>query len=895
MVAKSTPLTLSVSPRGELLVTAGEDGLRGVAAARVRKAFDRGDGHGLLQLGAGEESTQLPPAFSFWREVAQDFLTRLCALPGLGTASSLPEVAFPAEVAEGWLEAAPPMCGGEYLSREVLAARWGVLQAACEVEVEESGEGVEAFLRARSPTWNLVGRVHLHLAEQKRDAQRPFAFLATYTTRPGRGGQVKHLPLGKALEEYAGARNRQKLLALLEPVQRAAERSPFFKELVDSGGVFHPLAWSARQAHGFLKNVPALEASGVVVKVPNWWRARSRPQVQVTVGAREPGGVGVRALLEFSVELALDGEVIDEAEWAELLSGTAGLALVKGRWVEIDHERLQEVLDHWQTAQEAARLGLTFAQGMRLLAGAQIEPSDSEFGLGKAESWTSRVAGPWLAEALAELRAPRAAEGLDLGDALHATLRPYQEVGCSWLWTLQRLGLGGCLADDMGLGKTIQVIALLLRLKQTGAEVPSLLVVPASLIANWKAELERFAPSLEVLVAHPSVTPRAQLKALSATQFAEFDVVITSYGTVSRLPWAKKASWELVVLDEAQAIKNPGTRQTRACKALKSRVRLALTGTPVENRLSDLWSLFDFTNPGLLGSAKAFTRFTRGLDGDYGPLRRLVQPYILRRLKSDRSIIADLPDKTEVSAYCALSKTQAVLYGEAVRELTRQLQAKDGIERRGTVLAFLTRFKQICNHPAQWLGQDAWPSEESGKLARLGEICESIASRQEKVLVFTQYRAACAPLSEFLAGVFGRPGLVLHGGTRVKQRQALVTRFQEEEQVPFFVLSLKAGGTGLNLTAASHVIHFDRWWNPAVEDQATDRAYRIGQRRNVLVHKFVCRGTIEERIEELIASKRHLSGQLLADSGPGTLLTELPDEELLALVALDLQTALAEG
>jgi len=381
---------------------------------------------------------------------------------------------------------------------------------------------------------------------------------------------------------------------------------------------------------------------------------------------------------------------------------------------------------------------------------------------------------------------------------------------------------------------------------------------------------------------------------------------------VARLPWLAGAAFGLAVLDEAQAVKNPAARQTRAVKALRARIRLALTGTPVENRPGDLWSIFDFVNPGLLGSAKAFSAFVKrasapeaapAADGaaarpsPYAAVRALVRPYLLRRLKTDPAVITDLPAKTEVKAYCALTRRQAALYAESVESLARELRSVDPSERarrRGLVLSHLLRLKQICNHPSQWLGDGAYAPDESGKLARLREIAEVIASRQEKALVFTQFRELARPLARFLGEVFERPGLVLHGETRVKDRPALVRRFQEDEAVPFFVLSLKAGGTGLNLTAATHVIHFDRWWNPAVEDQATDRAFRIGQTRGVLVHKLVCRGTIEERIDAMLEAKKALSRDLL-EGGEELRLTELDDAELLRLVSLDLASATAEG
>jgi non-specific serine/threonine protein kinase len=480
-------------------------------------------------------------------------------------------------------------------------------------------------------------------------------------------------------------------------------------------------------------------------------------------------------------------------------------------------------------------------------------------------------AGAWLARILDGLRGPEGLAGADPGPALHGTLRPYQKTGVAWLWFASSLRLGVCLADDMGLGKTIQALGLLLlyqrRVRPGGP--PHLLVVPASLLANWQAELERFAPSLAWRVAHPSTMPAHELAELPDAWFASADLVITTYGALARVEALRTRDWSLVILDEAQAIKNPGARQTRAVKVLRAQARLALTGTPVENRLGDLWSIFDFLNPGLLGSAREFGAFVRRLatraEEPYAPLRRLVQPYLLRRLKTDRAVVADLPDKTELKAYCLLARPQAALYQKAVDDLSRTLAGlQQGIERRGLVLASLMRLKQICNHPSQWLGDGRWDEAGSGKLIRVREIAEAIAAKQEKALVFTQFREATGPLAAFLASVFGRSGLVLHGQTPVAARGALIRRFQEDEAVPFFVLSLRAGGTGLNLTAASHVVHFDRWWNPAVEDQATDRVYRFGQRKHVFVHSLICSGTLEERIDRLLDSKRELAEKVIA-------------------------------
>jgi non-specific serine/threonine protein kinase len=810
--------------------------------------------------------------------------------------------------------ASPPMTGAEYLTPEVLQGLWQQMNSALTEELSQSGMSIQDFLKHRNPAWNLVGRVHFNLAENRKDDQRPFAFLATYTSRLSAHSKAQHLPLGQALLEYTGAANRDRLLSLLLPVQRAAEVCPWLKQMVDAGEIFHPLRWKPTDALRFLQDVPQLESAGVVVRTPASWRAKRppRPKVTATIGGKAPSKLGLDALLDFRMEVTLDGETLTPREIQELLANSEGLALIRGRWVEVDRERLGRMMEEFQAVERAAVAnGLSFGEAMRMLAGADVRPEQSA-----DVDWGQVVAGPWLAETLKALRSPEALARVEPGEALNGTLRPYQQVGVQWLNFLSKLGLGACLADDMGLGKTIQVLALLLilrkqvepGLRQSPAPLrggassegpPSLLVAPASLLANWAAEIERFAPSLKALIAHSSAVPASELKLLGPERLGRVDLIITSYGSLLRLPWLAEVGWRLVVLDEAQAIKNPDAKQTRAAKKLHAHARFALTGTPVENRLGDLWSIFDFLNPGLLGSSKEFTGFVKRLaerpHNPYAPLRELVRPYILRRLKTDKTVIADLPDKTEVRAFCQLSRKQAALYEEAVEELARQLETVDkGIERKGVVLSFLMRFKQICNHPSQWLGDGAWAEDDSGKWSRLRDIAEVIAARQEKVLVFTQFREVTAPLAAFLGSVFGKPGLVLHGGTPVRSRQELVRRFQEDENVGFFVLSLKAGGFGLNLTAASHVVHFDRWWNPAVESQATDRAFRIGQQKNVLVHKFVCRGTVEEKIDELIESKRQLSRDLL-EGGAEINLTEMKDEELLKLVALDIKTALADS
>jgi superfamily II DNA or RNA helicase len=895
-----------LSPHGALMLVRSsetEDALvleveRGV---RLEKAFARGSGHGLLVLGADEVGTTLPPTLSFWQKFGARYVTALCSLPGIGERSK-PPVPIPADRELDTMAAAvPPMTGAEYLTTEVLANLWRGMDAAFDAELAQSKLALQEFLKSRHPAWNLVGRVHFNLAENRKDEDAPFAFLATYTTQLSAEAKAQHLPLGKALQEYAGVRNRERLLSLLMPVQRASEHCPWLKAMVDGGEVFHPLRWSPQQALQFLRDVPALESAGVIVRMPASWRMNRppRPQVKATVGGSAPSQLGLDALLDFRMDVTLDGESLTRPEIGQLLAHSDGLVLIRGKWVEVDRERLSRTLDQFEAIERrAADDGLSFGEAMRLLAGAGIGGDETA---GQSDvAWSETMAGPWLAETLRALRHPDRLARVDPSRSFQGTLRPYQLIGVQWLHLLARLGLGACLADDMGLGKTIQVLSLMLVLKGEGGErrKPCLLVAPASLLANWAAEIARFAPSLNVMVAHPSTMPAEKLTNLGASDLADVDLVITSYGFLARLPSLAATPWQLAVLDEAQAIKNPAAKQTRTVKRLRAQARIALTGTPIENRLNDLWSIFDFINPGLLGSSKEFSSYVKRLadrpQNPYGPLRDLVRPYILRRLKTDKSIIADLPDKTEVKTFCPLSRKQAALYQQAVDDLADQLEEVDGIKRRGIVLSFLMRLKQICNHPSQWLGDGTWAEEDSGKLTRLRDIAEVLGARQEKALIFTQFKETTAPLAAFLGSVFRRPGLVLHGETEVRKRKDLVRRFQEDERVPFFVLSVKAGGTGLNLTAASHVIHFDRWWNPAVENQATDRAFRIGQNKNVLVHKFICRGTVEDKIDQMIEAKQQLAGDFLT-GGADIVLTEMKDEELLSLVALDLSAAMKEG
>ncbi len=911
-------IEISVTPSRQLRINTGQaSGEHGGDSnsrwlQKVAAGFIKSSELGCFRLAVLKADRSLTGSALFWRDFTRRYMTELCRTPDHVSAELQPvEPPAPAEL-EMLALSAPPMQGGEYLNGQFLHDFWVKLDRWVRGEVFASGESLAGWLKNNAPLWHQVGRVSFHLAENKNDPEYPFAFIATYAPRLSPGGRVQYQPLGRALQEYAGEQNKKALLRLLTPVYRASAASNLVNDLVETGDIYHPLAWTPQEAYAFLKEVALLEESGIMVRIPDWWRKRARPRAAVTIGDNAAGRFGAEALLDFRVDLTLGDQVLTREEIEQIMQAQEGLLYLRGQWVEVDRKKLSAVLEHWKKMEKDARGGkINFVEAMRLMAGAPADLGSNDAEGEENRRWSFVQAGKWLSGILEELRAAKN-RPFSGHNGLQGALRPYQEEGHNWLHFLSSLGLGACLADDMGLGKTIQVIALLLTIKNNGlapgltaggedeqkvVHKPSLVVLPASLLSNWKSELNRFAPSLKGVYLHPSELSREDLDDIAADpagRLGSIDVVLTTYSMLQRLQWLREATWQLVILDEAQAIKNPSSKQTLAAKKLQAEARLALTGTPLENRLGELWSLFDFLCPGLLGSQKKFKEFVKTLEENeedrYAPLRNLVKPYILRRLKSDRKIIDDLPDKTEMKVYCGLAGEQAALYARTVEEMRQALMDSDGMKRRGLVLSYLMRFKQICNHPGQALGSGSYDHRASGKFQRLQEICEEIASRQEKTLIFTQFREITGPLAAYLEKVFGRSGLVLHGGTEVKKRRSLIETFELEDGPPFFVLSLKAGGTGLNLTAASHVIHFDRWWNPAVENQATDRAYRIGQRRNVLVHKFVCRGTIEEKIDRLIDDKKQLAEDILA-SGAEKMLTELDDGELINMVSLDLERA----
>ena len=895
---------LGLSPAGNLYFYDAElsEKISADVAEKIQSFFSINHSIGLLRLGLMHFNDLLPESFSFWQQFSQIFIAQICKHVDSSKNTAIPDIEFPNDEINQLILRAPFIRGIEYFNTDVAKILWGGLYDALIAELASFDNNLESYLSEWHATWSTVGKVCFHLAENKKNEDYPFAFLATYTTGLSKNANAQHLSLGTALETYAGKNNKSILLSLLLPVHRAAEKSSFLKTMVDTGKIFKPQAWTAVDAHQFLKDIPLFEESGVMIRVPNWWNKTKppRPEIKVTIGEKNESMVGLNSLLDFNVNYALpSGETLSEKEFYQLLTSTENLVQIKGQWVQVDSEKLNQVLSHWKSIQsQVNNEGLSFAEGLRLLSGVSNMSSD-DAPPEVINAWSTMIEGDFLQSTLSKLRNPGNTDEKThdkiFKQYLNAQLRPYQLRGVQWLWWLYNLKLGGCLADDMGLGKTIQVISLLLLIKYNDLKTkPHLLILPASLVGNWQAEINRFSPSLSIYIAHGSNKE-------DKPSLTETDLIITTYGMINRLDWLAETAWDIVIGDEAQAIKNPAAKQTRSVKSLKSNVRFVLTGTPIENRLLDLWSLFDFIAPGLLGSHKVFSDYGKKTikeNNDHGlfyaAIRKLVSPYILRRLKSDKKIISDLPDKTEMKTYCTLSKQQIGLYQQAVNELALKLEQEvDGINRRGLVMSYLLRFKQICNHPNQWLGHGDYAHELSGKFLRLKELCEIIAEKQEKVLIFTQFREIIPALCSFLADIFKREGLYLHGQTTIKERAKRVEHFQQEDGPPFFVLSLKAGGTGLNLTAASHVIHFDRWWNPAVENQATDRAFRIGQKKNVLVHKFICRGTIEEKIDSLLNSKKVLSSEIMGQDNE-VKLTEISDKELLNMVTLDIHRAIAE-
>lgn len=614
---------------------------------------------------------------------------------------------------------------------------------------------------------------------------------------------------------------------------------------------------------------------------------RGRLRLTASATPTEEGGVSAdlgSTMIDVDWGLALGGEALTEQDLRALAESHSGLVQLRGEWVRVDASQAKSALQDLTTRRGDAA-SVTPGAFVRLAAEAFSEGDVDLTTDGSDEGGEHKTSESWLDELLAGLPDDQLIEAVE-PPAFCGELRPYQRRALSWMQFLGRLGLGGCLADDMGLGKTPTTLAHVL---ERAGERPSLVLCPLSVVHNWEAEAARFTPTLRLAVVHGSGRPTGPRLLATA---AEADLIISTYGTATRdIETLSSIDWEMVICDEAQAIKNHHTHAAQAVRELNSRQTVALTGTPVENRLAELWAILDAANPGMLGGITWFRdRFAtpieqrndeQALEG----MRRLTGPFVLRRTKADRSLVPDLPDKVEQIAWANLTPEQAGLYRAVLDDFLAEADVEDGMKRRGLVLATLTRLKQICNHPAHFLADGSTIAGRSGKLERFDTLVEELLDADERALVFTQYRGMGELLAEHLADRFGERPAFLHGGVARGRREKMIAEFQAGQGLPVQLVSLKAGGTGLNLTAASRVIHYDRWWNPAVEDQATDRAWRIGQTRTVFVHKLVCQGTLEERIDALLEAKRDLADKAVG-AGEGWL-TEMSTEELRELLALD--------
>jgi len=767
-------------------------------------------------------------------------------------------------------------------------------------------------LRSTDGTLTSPARDLAQLVSQVRDWQRPVTaraavpFRLTFRLEEPREGapdeawyvryllQATHDPslLIPAEDAWAAGGGRRALPSpggprviehLLGSLGQASGIDPHIETSLRSAA---PAGYSADSTGAFeflSRKSMGLEQAGFGVLLPSWWtRKGTKHRLTVKATVKSPkmqGGSGFRLddLVQFEWQVALGDTCLSLAELRALARLKQPLVRVRGQWVHVSAEEIGAALRFWKEKGASASV----RDIVRMSLGAAATPAGLAF--------EGVEATGWVGDLLASLQGRTAFEELPQPRGLRGTLRPYQLRGYSWLAFLGRCGLGACLADDMGLGKTVQTLALIEREGHLDGRRPVLLICPTSVVGNWEKEAARFTPELPVLVHHGVARAKGGAFAKQARRHA---IVLSSYALLHRdLEVLKQIEWSAVVLDEAQNVKNPETKQARAARAIPASRRIALTGTPVENNVGDLWSLMEFLNPGFLGTQAEFKRsFFIPIQASRDPeaagrLMRLTGPFILRRLKTDKAVIADLPEKLEMKVFCTLTREQASLYAAVVAEAAETLETTEGIQRKGVVLATLSKLKQVCNHPAQFLGDNSKIPGRSGKLARLTEMLEEVLAVGDRALVFSQFSEMGGILKRHLEDAFGREVLFLHGAVPKKERDRMVDRFQGDADGPrLFVLSLKAGGTGLNLTQASHVFHFDRWWNPAVENQATDRAFRIGQRQKVQVHKFLCAGTLEDKIDEMIERKKEIAGAVVG-TGEGWL-TKLSTAELKDLMAL---------
>ena len=787
-----------------------------------------------------EKDASLTEQFLF--SIAEYFIDRLLSCSGdeLNT-DSLKLEADKSELEE-LASTVPFAIGSNYVDGKWVKKQLDKLLKFYKEDIKEFKGSIDLYFNSKNESLTLPSRLYFHLVQAK--GEYPFAFMVTYTT-VDEDGVVHHYPLRYALTEYKD--NLDAFSALISPLSTLSKTNEIIRSLVESGKIFYPIRFTVDEAYELLSYSDDLKAQGIECRVPNFWKKKGK-YTSLSVSVKGSVKMNAETLLTVRPALIYEGVTITSDEIKALLSQKEGLVLLKGKWVVLDKAKLEALLytdSQFKDEMDIKDL-VAYSSGLKKSKVKIVFPNKN-----------------WLEDVVTSI-----SQNLALPRTVKAELRPYQAEGFRYLSAMSLLGFGMCLADDMGLGKTVQVLSYLEAMRVDGKFKHVLLVIPASLIGNWMSEIEKFTPALPYHVYH------GQDRKLEETY-----LTITTYGVVTKDSLLEQ-KWDEIILDEAQYIKNSGTKAYKNLNNMERRGAVLLTGTPVENNLMNLWSLMSFSNAGILGSKSEFKKFSDEITPeDMFRLKKAINPFILRRMKTDKSIISDLPDKIENDITVALSKEQIILYEKVVKELEEQIELGDETQARGMVLSTIMRLKQICNHPDQYTGESKYKESESGKFEVLKELASTIHANREKVLVFTQFKEIIPALYKTLEEVFASPGLTIDGTVSAKKRTEIVKEFQEGN-APYMVLSLRAAGVGLNLTKASNVIHFDRWWNPAVENQATDRAFRIGQKNKVMVYKFITKDTIEEKIDALIKDKQSLADSLLGDMS-SDILSKLSPRELL--------------
>lgn len=799
---------------------------------------------------------------NYLKHLSEIYINKVIIKPSLNFTKTKENIDFSNGEINEIIEETPYIIGSENICKKWLIDLFNKLNEIFYDEINDFDGSTSEYFQKRNRNIQIPSRIYFHLVENTKSNDYPFAFLATYTAL--KDNRIVYYPLKYALEEFKN--DKKRLNKLISSITDVSKDSSFIKKLVDKGEIFHPLNFSEEDAFTFLKELVIYENNGIVCRIPNWWVTRdSSNKISIDLQEKIQEGMGFMnpyAIITLAPSMIYNGIEITKAEIMQLLNQNEGLAHIKGKWIENNHQKLEELLENYEYYSQD---GTSLSEILQIISGIKESECNNQIVIEFArKDWLKQFINKQFFSVNENV----------IGSNFKGKLRPYQFDAFKWLYGMNKLNFGVCLADDMGLGKTIEVLSFLDKYKEeNGKNV--LLIIPASLIENWKHEIKKFTPELDYFVLKGN-------KNITNGKTNSF-LTITTYQTAAKSDYLDTINWDLIILDEAQAIKNYETITTRKIKSLKTRMRIALTGTPIENNLLNLWSIFDFINPGLLGTRKQFKEFSKTLETDveqFKNLKVLIEPFILRRLKSDKSIINDLPEKIETDVYINLTKNQIILYKNRIDELEKQMNAsKTEFEAKGKVLNAIMSLKQICNHPSQYLGKMDYQLEESGKFVELKNICENIFEKREKVLVFTQFKEIIPALNNILKDIFKIEGYCIDGDTTLSVRDKYVNSFQNDD-IPYMILSVKTGGVGLNLTAAQNVIHFDRWWNPAVEDQATDRTYRIGQKENVSVFKFITADTIEEIINEMLKVKKDLADKYI-NSVDDNVMNKLSSQEIL--------------